>query len=203
MKHYQVQFTLFLYCKVWENQILIYYHRKEVGKGGKPQRSNENCKQEAANVTSLHKLAVQGSRDSTCKTLATHLYTQQKLCISLEVRTADCTAKKGKPYVKQPSNYHISNIRSSHRSLTDKQGLSWLLKPQIEAFQSRTCLHDFCRNVTAVFFLYQCLKTSAFMLLNHVRAVKSVIVLKQLTKEHFSISSRDSFSSTDDLMFPV
>lgn len=48
----------------------------------------------AANVTSLHKLAVQDSRYSTCKILAPHFYTQQELYISLEVRRADCTAKK-------------------------------------------------------------------------------------------------------------
>lgn len=120
MKHYQNQFALFLYCKVWEIQILIYQYTKEVGKGGKPRRSNKNCKQVAANVTNLHKLAVQDSRHGTCKILATHIYLQQKLCISLEVRTADCTARKGKPYMKWPSNYYISSIGSSHRSLTGK-----------------------------------------------------------------------------------
>lgn len=41
------------------------------------------------------------------------------------------------------------------------------------------------------------------MHLNHVKAIKSVLVLKQLTKVHFSISSRAFFSSTDDLVFPV
>lgn len=35
------------------------------------------------------------------------------------------------------------------------------------------------------------------MHLNHVKAIKSVLVLKQLTKVHFSISSRD------DLVFHV
>lgn len=91
------------------------------GEGGKLCRSNENCRQVTAAVRSLHKLAVQEhSRHSSCKIPATHLYSQQKLYLSLEVGTDDCTAKKSKSYMKLPSNYHISSIRSSHRSLRDK-----------------------------------------------------------------------------------
>lgn len=90
------------------------------GKGGKPHRSNENCKQVTANVMSLHKLAMKNSRQSTCKILAIHLYPQQKLCISLDVRTADFTAKKAKSYMKLPSNYHRSSVRSPSEIIAQK-----------------------------------------------------------------------------------